>query len=368
MSEVSEQPRARKPIILRLLGAFLLVSLLPIGILGFLSWRESHGTEKHIESEAAEAHAEEPMERVLGLPIATVELLVGAAALVFSVAMAAYVARTVVRPIRELQASMSKVEEGDLDVQAAVRSTDELGRLAASFNRMIEGLKRAAYIRDLFGQYVTPELASVAIEQQGKLDGQLVTSTIIFADIRDFTGVSEALPASHLIEMLNRYFGRMSNVVVEQGGLVNKFGGDSLLAVFGTPLNPGDDHAVRAVRAALAMSEALDTFNREQAASYLPEVMIGIGIATGDVVAGNIGSSKKLEYTVVGDAVNVASRLQTMTKEVGHGILANAETARDASQVATFEELGEVKVRGRVRKVRAFRVAAPAGRTIPLNE
>lgn len=137
---------------------------------------------------------------------------------------------------------------------------------------------------------------------------------------------------------------------------MNKFGGDSILAVFGTPLNPNPDHALRAVRAALAMARQLSEFNHEQARAYLPEIMIGIGIATGDVVAGNVGSSKKLEYTVIGDAVNVASRLQAMTKEVGRPILAGAETVRAASGAAAFTDVGEVEVRGRVKKVRVFSV------------
>jgi adenylate cyclase len=349
----------RRPIVLRLLAAFLFVSLLPIGVLAVLSWRESRGgTEAHVEGEATEGEpAAEPLgEEILGIPIATIELGVAGVSLALSAFMALYIGRTLVRPIRDLESSMTRVEAGDLDATAAVRSDDELGRLAASFNRMVEGVRRASYIRDLFGQYVTPELASVAIEHQGRLDGQLVNSTIIFSDIRDFTGVSEALPASNLIEMLNRYFARMAAVVVEHGGVVNKYGGDSLLAVFGSPLNPNVDHPARAVRAAMEMTRALGDFNREQSNAYLPEIMIGIGIATGDVVAGNVGSAKKLEYTVLGDAVNVAARLQEMTKEVGHTILANAETARAAAGEAKFLEVGEVDVRGRQKKARVFTV------------
>jgi adenylate cyclase len=356
MTKGGTDQRARRgiPLMLRLLVAFLAVSLVPIGVLAYLSWRESRGTEAHVEGEAGEETARAQSDSLFGLPIATIELAVAGASLVFSAAMALYIGRTLVRPIRQLQHSMSRVEAGDLEVTNPVRSGDELGKLAGSFNSMVAGLRREAFIRDLFGQYVTPELASVAIEHRGKLDGQLVTSTIIFSDIRDFTGVSETLPASRLIEMLNRYFARMSSVIVEQGGLVNKFGGDSILAVFGTPLNPTPDHAARAVRTALAMAKELVEFNREQTQAYLPDIMIGIGIATGDVVAGNVGSSKKLEYTVIGDAVNVASRLQAMTKEVGHTILANAETARAAADAAMFEEVGEVDVRGRVKKARVF--------------
>jgi adenylate cyclase len=331
------------------------VSLLPIGVLAYLSWRESRGPDVHVEGEA-EAGGEPSGEMLFGIPTATIELTVAGISLALAGAMALYVSRTLVRPIRELESKMTRVESGDLDAKAQVASDDELGRLAASFNRMVDGVRREKFITDLFGQYVTPELAHVAIEHQGQLDGQLVTSTIIFSDIRDFTGVSETLPASTLIEMLNRYFSRMAEIVVEHGGLVNKYGGDSLLAVFGTPLNPTPDHAARAVRSAIAMTRALGDFNREQAESYLPEIMIGIGIATGDVVAGNVGSERKLEYTVLGDAVNVASRLQAMTKDVGHTVLANAETARAAPEAARFEEVGEVEVRGRARKARVFAV------------
>lgn len=347
--------RIRRPIVLRLMVAFLVVSLVPVGILALLSIRESQGPpETSVEGDVHDEAQHIESETIFGLSIATVELGVAGASLALSALMALHIARTIVRPIRELESSMTRVEEGDLDAKAPVRSEDELGRLAASFNRMVEGVKREAFIRDLFGQYVTPELAKIAIEHEGRLDGQLVTSTIIFSDIRDFTGVSESLPASNLIDMLNRYFDRMSALIVENGGLVNKFGGDSLLAVFGTPLNPHPDHAARAVRAALAMERALIEFNQEQARTYLPELRIGIGIATGDVVAGNVGSAKRLEYTVLGDAVNVASRLQTMTKELHRTILANAETARAAPDEAHFEDVGEVPVRGRTKTTRVL--------------
>ncbi len=350
----------RGSIAMRLLAAFLVVSLLPIGVLALLSWQESRGaTDVHVEEGEGEA-AEESGEELFGVPIATVELGVAGAGLVLSIFMALYIARTLVRPIRELEHAMSRVEAGDLDAKASRMSNDEIGRLAGSFNQMVDGLRRESFIRDLFGQYVTPELAEAAIERRGQLDGQLVTCTVLFADIRDFTGISETVPASGLIEMLNRYFDRMSAIVVEEGGLVNKFGGDSLLAVFGTPLNPWRDHAARAVRAALKMEADLAAFNREQEQAFLPQIMIGIGIATGDVVAGNVGSEKKLEYTVIGDAVNVASRLQALTRELDRSVLVNGEGARGASGVASFRDVGEVAVRGKARAVQALAVEGAA--------
>lgn len=342
----------RSGIAVRLLAAFLVVSILPIGILAYLSWRESRGT---TETEEEEAHAGEEL---LGVSVATVELVVAAASLALSVAMALVVARTLVQPLRRLQMAMRRVEQGELDVSADVSSTAELGQLAMSFNHMVEGLRREALVRDLFGQYVTPELAEAAIERRDELNGQLVTCTVLFADIRDFTGIAEALPASRLIKVLNEYFSHMSAVVVDEHGFVNKFGGDSLLAVFGTPLNPDPAHATCGVRAALRMQYELAEFNREQEESWLPQIMIGIGIATGDVVAGNVGSETRLEYTVIGDAVNVASRLQAMTKDLEVSILADGETARAAEHAAEFEAVGEVSVRGKTRPVNVFSVSA----------
>ncbi|MDQ3992897.1 MAG: HAMP domain-containing protein [Actinomycetota bacterium] len=344
----------RTPIVARLVAAFILVSLLPITTLAGLAVYESRESGGGEVAESNEEHDES--ERIAGVPTAALELGVAGASLGLAVVIALVVGRTLVRPVRELEQAIARVEDGDLHARVAVSGTDELGRLAAGFNDMVAGLERETVIRDLFGQYVTPELAAAAIEHRGRLDGQLVTSTVLFADIRDFTGISESLPASELIRMLNRYFDRMARVIVDAGGLVNKFGGDSLLAVFGSPLNPAADHAVRAVRAALAMLDSLDAFNEEQRAMFLPEVMIGVGVASGDVVAGNVGSSTKLEYTVIGDAVNVASRLQALTKELGESALFSAETARLAGDVARFASCGEIDVRGKARPVNVVRL------------
>jgi adenylate cyclase len=344
----------RTPIVARLVAAFVLVSLLPIGTLAGLAIYESREpTEAHAGETAEEEHAEE---EIAGVPTAAVELGVAGGSLLLAILVAVVVGRTVVRPLRELEGAITRVEQGDLDARAPVSGSDELAHLASAFNEMVMGLERERVIRDLFGQYVTPELAQAAIEHRGRLDGQLVTSTVLFADIRDFTGITEALPASELITMLNRYFDAMAKVIVDAGGLVNKFGGDSLLAVFGSPLNPAPDHAARAVRAAIAMVERLETFNREQNEMLLPEIMVGIGVASGDVVAGNVGSSAKLEYTVIGDAVNTAARLQAMTKELGVSILFSAETARQAGAVARFVSVGDVVVRGKTRPVNVLRL------------
>jgi adenylate cyclase len=343
--------RARSSIVVRLLAAFVVVSLLPIAVLAILSLQET-GTDPG-------AHAGETGEAaghgsLAGIPIEFVELSVAGVSLALSVAAGLYVSRTIIRPLRSLEGSMQVLETGNLDATAAVSTDDEIAHLAAAFNRMVAGLKREALVRDLFGQYVNPEVARLAIEQEGRLEGEVVECTVLFVDIRRFTSLAEVLPPKRLIGVLNRYFDRMLTVVEAEGGIVNKFGGDSLLAVFGSPLNPTADHAERAVRAALRMRVALAEFNREQVATEMPELRVGFGLATGELVAGNIGSSRKLEYTVIGDPVNLAARLQELTPELGADILMNATTARHASGVARFRSLGRIEIRGRAEPVEVF--------------
>lgn len=342
----------RSSILTRLVAAFLLVSLLPILVLAALSLQEAAADPGAHEAGQATEAAEHGT--LFGMPIEFVELGVAGGTLFLGVGAAMYVGRTIVRPLRSLESAMERVEAGDLDAAAAVTTTDEIGHLSGVFNRMLEGLRREAMVRDLFGQYVSPELARLAIEQQGQLAGQVVHCSVLFVDIRRFTALAEVLPPERLIGTLNRYFGQMLGEVEAEGGMVNKFGGDSLLAVFGSPLNPSQDHAVRAVRAALAMRRALADFNRQQAATEMPELQVGFGIATGEVVAGNVGSSRKLEYTVIGDPVNLAARLQELTPELGAEILLSPDTARQARDVARLRSLGEIEIRGRAQPVEVY--------------
>jgi adenylate cyclase len=389
----STVPRRRSSILTRLLAAFVVVSFLPIAVLAILSLQEAaadpgaHPTGEatpHVEGaeggEGSESGAGEPATgepsaaepateaghgTLFGVPIEFVELGVAGASLVLSLGAALYVGRTIIRPIRSLEASMHRVETGDLEATAEVSADDEIGHLAGAFNRMTAGLRREAMVRDLFGQYVSPEVARMAIERHGELVGEVVECTVLFVDIRRFTALAEVLPPARLIGTLNRYFERMLVEVEAEGGIVNKFGGDSLLAVFGSPLNPMADHAQRAVRAALRMRETLVAFNREQVASELPELRVGFGLATGELVAGNVGSRRKLEYTVIGDPVNLAARLQELTTSLGAEILLSARTAELARDVVQMRSLGEIAVRGRAEHVEVFAVedesAPPSG-------
>jgi adenylate cyclase len=365
-AERRASPRVRRSsILVRLLAAFLVVSFIPIAVLAILSLQEA-AADPDVHEEGAEAAETAPATEAsghgtfFGIPIEFVELGVAGVSLLLSIGAAVYVGRTIVRPIRSLETAMHRVETGDLDAVADMGTDDEIGHLGAAFNRMTEGLRREAIVRDLFGQYVSPEVARMAIAHEGRLEGEIVECSVLFVDIRRFTALAEVLPPARLIGTLNRYFERMLVEVEAESGIVNKFGGDSLLAVFGSPLNPMADHAQRAVRAALRMREALVQFNREQSASEMPELRVGFGLATGELVAGNVGSSRKLEYTVIGDPVNLAARLQELTTSLGSEILVSGRTAELAEGVASFRSLGSVEVRGRAEPVEVFAVEEPS--------
>jgi class 3 adenylate cyclase len=210
-------------------------------------------------------------------------------------------------------------------------------------------------IRKMFGRYVTPQVAEHAIAHGPKLGGQQTVATVLFSDIRNFTALTEDLPADILIDMLNRYFEAMSDAVMRHNGLINKFGGDSLLAIFGTPLNPTTHHADHAVNAAQAMLMALERFNADQRTRDEPTLRIGIGIATGPVIAGNVGSKERMEYTVIGDTVNLASRLEALTKTRIDLVLLDEATAADVQDVP-LKSLGDVQIRGKQAPVAVYTV------------
>ncbi len=327
----------RMPVFVRLLIVFLLTTLYPTALLAIVSFNRAH----------AIVTAPNPQAILGNLVIAQIFLLtIGFLA---SIGMAYFVSRTVISPLSRLESAMETLEKHDLTVRVPVSSNDEIGYVSEQFNQMVTGLQRGELLRNLLNQYVSPEVARQALEHGTALGGQVIECTVLFSDIRGFTSLSEKMPADDLIDLLNRYMSRMVDAIVASGGMVNKFGGDSLLAVFGTPLNPAADHAARAVRAAEAMCDALERFNIQQRAASSAELRFGIGIATGKAVAGNIGGAERIEYTVIGDTVNLASRLQDLTKELGHEVLIHEATYALAAQTHKFNasQLAPVAVRGK---------------------
>ena len=326
----------------RLLIVFLLTSLYPMALLSIVSLNRGH----------ALVAAPNPQAILDNLIIA--ELFLLAVSLIASIGMAYFVTHTVAVPLSELERAMEKVAQTDFTARVPVSSNDEIGYVSERFNDMTAGLQRGELLRNLLNLYVSPEVAREALEHGAALGGQLIECTVLFSDIRGFTSLSEKLPADELIALLNRYMSHMVDAIVANGGMVNKFGGDSLLAVFGTPLNPAADHAAKAVRAAREMRKALDAFNRQQRAAGSLELHFGVGIATGKVVAGNIGGSERIEYTVIGDTVNLASRLEDLTKEVGQEILVHESTYVAMNGKVAAVQLPPVVVRGKSETVKVW--------------
>jgi adenylate cyclase len=264
-------------------------------------------------------------------------------------------ARNVSRPVQQLAAHTREVARGDYSRRLDLPRADELGELATAFNQMTAGLAERDRVRDLLGKVVSPEIASQLLHSELQLGGEEREVTILFSDLRDFTALSEKLPPAEVLTLLNRYLDRMSAVIEKHGGVIDKYIGDAIMALFGAPV-AAPDSARRALAAAREMQAALATLNEELAAEGRPTLALGIGINTGRVVAGNMGSKTRLNYTVIGDGVNLAARLEALTKEPAYGahIIVSAATAAAAAAVPPLRALGPVTVKGRSEPVQIF--------------
>jgi adenylate cyclase len=260
----------------------------------------------------------------------------------------------ILRPIRELAAGTERVAAADYGQRVPVIQDDDLGALAASFNRMQAGLAERQRLHSAFGTYVDPTLAARLLDQGDDVfTGERREVTVMFIDIRDFTPFAEANTAEDTVARLNALFDVVVPVVVGAGGHVNKFLGDGALAVFGAP-NELAHHADAALAAAALI-------HRRVVARFGGEVSIGIGINTGVVIAGTIGGGGKLEFTLIGDAVNVAARIEQLTKTTGDAILLTGETAQALSEgTRVLIDKGMHELKGKSAAVRVFSLD-PAG-------
>jgi adenylate cyclase len=229
-------------------------------------------------------------------------------------------------------------------------------------NYVTEGREKRR-VRDMFSRYVSPEYVRRLADdfETLSLGGNRTEITILFSDIRGFTSISERLPAAQVIEMLNEYLDRMSDVVFRHGGTLDKFIGDAVMAFWGAPI-PIEDHARRAVSAALDMLAELEALNTRWSARGAPaQLAIGIGVNTGEAIVGNIGSlTRKLDYTAIGDAVNLASRLESLNKELGTTVLVSESTVRKAGAGFDFRPLSDVVVKGKTQAVSVFTLESRA--------
>ncbi|HYN61217.1 MAG TPA: adenylate/guanylate cyclase domain-containing protein [Rubrivivax sp.] len=327
----------------RMLAAFLLLGLLPLAVLSVAALTRADALRT---ADAATAAA-----IIYNLKLVVVVLALGG--LVVSVGLALLVAASVAQPLRDVQAAMAQVRSGGLDARCAVVSNDEIGAVAEGFNSMVQGLREREAIRETFGKYVSPEVRDEILAGRVSGAGVLREVTILFADLRDFTPWVEASPPAEVVADLNAYFTEMDIAIRAHGGLVLQFIGDEIEAVFGAPIEDAR-HADGAVAAAREMGRRLDGWNSARRAAGKAELRHGIGIHTGTVIAGNIGSSERMSYALVGDAVNLASRIQSLNKDFGTQVLVSGVTQAKLSSPAGLEALPAVHVKGRSAEVEVF--------------
>lgn len=225
--------------------------------------------------------------------------------------------------------------------------------LKARLNASLEKKKLRDQQRELVSKFATEQVAEDLFTSGFSLGGKYVRATALFCDIRSFTTIAEAQTPNETIELLNNYYTLMMDAIGNQGGIVNQMIGDGLMSIFGAPVERGD-HCIRAVRAALEMAELIDLFNAEQAASQRPAIRIGIGIASGQVIAGYTGTMHRATYTCVGDTVNLAARLEAQTKVLDDMILLDEQTRLGLDDTISIVEKGEIEIKGKIHPVRVF--------------
>ena len=275
----------------------------------------------------------------------------------------------VVGGLRKLLASTRAIEAGGESAPVLIHTRDEVGELALAFNRMVEELRSRERIKETFGKFVDPRIVTQLIGS-GTDQAERRTLTIFFSDIAAFSGISEQLTAGAIVNLLNSYFGAVAEVIHAHHGVIDKYIGDGVMAFWTPPFSPGDDHASDACLAALAQQEALVALR-----ARLPEITgmrrnppslaVRMGIATGEAVVGTIGSMAARSYTVIGDTVNLASRLEGINKVYRTSIILSEETYRLAQQVIEARELDTITVAGKTEPVRIYEAMCRAGELTP---
>jgi len=258
-------------------------------------------------------------------------------------------------PIGEMLKILEKVRNGDFSQRIHVLSNDEIGILCDAGNSMVAGLAEREQIRDTFGKYVTPEIRDQILSGRIPLHGERQVATLLFSDLRNFTSYVEANDPEEVITSMREYFTAMQAAIRNYDGLVLQYVGDEIEAVFGVPLKIGD-HADRAVHAALDMRKNLEELNRKRALLGKPPFRHGIGIHTGPVLAGNTGSHDRLSYALIGDTVNLASRIGDLTKPMQWDILISHETISHLTSSFEMKKEDPQKVKGFSKPITVYKV------------
>lgn len=266
------------------------------------------------------------------------------------------VSSSVARPLRQMLRAVDRIQKGDYSAQIQVVSNDEIGELGDAFNEMIHGLAEREQLRKVFGKYVNPEIRDEILSGRIPLEGERREATMMFTDLRSFTPFVENNQPEVVIAGMRSYFTAMHRVIRQHQGVVLQFVGDEIEAAFGVPV-PHSDHADQAMHAALAMRAALAELNQVRSAQGLAIFSHGVGLHSGPVLAGNSGSEEQSSYALIGDTVNVASRIQSISKELEWDILASRETVSRLSFDCPAQEVGPHAIKGYSKPVVIYKVA-----------
>ena len=257
------------------------------------------------------------------------------------------------KPIQAIIRVLRDVQNGNFDSRIRVTSNDEIGYTGDVINEMNQGLKEGGFIKETFGKYVSEEVRDEILSGNIPLDGEMKNVTVLFADLRDFTPMVESLPPKEVVLSINTYFQEMAAAIRAHNGLVLQYIGDEIEAVFGAPLSR-QDHAELAVRAAMDMTKKLASVNRDIESRGNPPLAHGIGIHSGPVLAANIGSPERLSYALVGDTVNLASRLQGLNKTLGTEMILSKSTFDRLNDPFPVRRLPDTRVKGKDRPVEIY--------------
>ena len=263
--------------------------------------------------------------------------------------------KTITTPIIRLVGATKKIIEGQYRVDIAPTTKDEIGQLTSTFIEMGRGLEEKERIKNAFGKFVNKDIAEAALRGDLRLGGDRKTVAILFSDIRQFTAISEKLEPEEVVEFLNLYMTKMVSCIEKTDGIVDKFIGDAIMAVWGTPISRGND-TENAINSALLMRDELIAFNRDRGGARKPVISIGCGINTGIVLAGQIGSENRMEYTVIGDPVNLASRIEQLNKPFGTDVLISEDSYRLVRDIFAVEKMRQIKVKGKMEPQQIYAV------------
>ncbi len=342
---LTDVPRTfRTNVLPKMLLLSFMIGTIPLGIVSFITLDQIaliQSDSKHVSVFASQ------MPHVL--------LFILCLAVVAVAILSFLMSRSVSEPLQRMGDAMKRIREGELNVSIPVVSNDEIGVMAAGFNRMAEGLRERDFIRETFGSYVSPEVAAeiLTCDTGVKLAGELRDISILVSDLRGFTRLCETMEPQLVLKMINAYLETMTEVIVSHDGTIDEIMGDGLLVFFGAPRRV-PDHPRRAVECALAMQSALLLLNEEHENQSLPPLEMGIGINCGELVVGSIGSEKRRKYGAMGGPINVAYRVEAQT--IGGQILVTPEIHERLGQSLIVQCHREARLKGIEQSVILYQV------------